>query len=600
MSMPDDPPDTTIKLTKRIRFGTRLIQHVSLLSAGLLVLTVAAYVFVALQVNAYTQETTQLVKIRDTIQVAESSLIDQETGQRGYDLTGNRSFLDPFYAGTTTFAQASATLQRAVLAHLVLRAHFAELIRDGTIWHNNFGLPQVMLKAHGHTITTEQLTAGKNAFDTFRQACQLAIQNVDTAQLSVQGRMHRFIAVTFALAIMVAFAIVLFVVYLILRLIRKTIAPLNILMSAVSEYATENFDTVLNVDGRRDEIGQLTQDVEVMRQELKRSFRLNEALVQIGTELQNAMTQREVYENALRNIASIWTCDATLLTAAENGQYWSILEYQNGQIANTNEMIHSADMLTLTSVLTEGRTLFFPNWNVDRPNGAREEIRYQRGYRSSIHMAIMYQGTCLALCSIESKQAGYFTAEDVDLCDKIGSLLGLAIKNAKIFDESQRHASIDDLTGVSNRRCFNQILPSEVAHAEIYKTPFSLILLDIDHFKHFNDRYGHLEGDSILQHVATLLNKNARPNDIVARYGGEEFAIILSETTSAQSSHFAERLRAEIETNKLNDYHVTCSFGVATYRPGDDEQTLIRRADQALYKAKELGRNRVEVSASMA
>ena len=166
----------------------------------------------------------------------------------------------------------------------------------------------------------------------------------------------------------------------------------------------------------------------------------------------------------------------------------------------------------------------------------------------------------------------------------------------------QRLSSLDGLTGIPNRRRFDEVLKAEWQRAIRHSTSISLIMLDIDFFKLYNDTYGHQGGDECLKKVARILDESARRDtDLVARYGGEEFVVILPETGTKGAIDVAETMRANIErqnipheASKVSD-HVTVSMGVATWVPERDSHPaqLIAMADQALYKAKENGRNQV-------
>lgn len=149
----------------------------------------------------------------------------------------------------------------------------------------------------------------------------------------------------------------------------------------------------------------------------------------------------------------------------------------------------------------------------------------------------------------------------------------------------------DSLTGLCNRRAFDARMSEEVERSVRTRTLVSLLLVDVDHFKSFNDVFGHSEGDIALQEVAALLKNNARSYDLVARYGGEEFAVIMPGTSTVDAERIAERLRASIAAHSWTLRAVTVSIGVATLVQGDSIQTFISHADHALYRAKEQGRN---------
>ena len=164
----------------------------------------------------------------------------------------------------------------------------------------------------------------------------------------------------------------------------------------------------------------------------------------------------------------------------------------------------------------------------------------------------------------------------------------------------QAEAMKDPLTGVANRLLFDTELERQMDEAKETGAPLSLVLADIDHFKRFNDTWGHQTGDQVLRLVAEVMNANVKGQDLLARYGGEEFAIILPDTTLQNAVTLANHIREAVESRRLKKRRteedlgtVTMSMGVALCRKGDTAETLIERADQSLYAGKETGRNRV-------
>ena len=165
-------------------------------------------------------------------------------------------------------------------------------------------------------------------------------------------------------------------------------------------------------------------------------------------------------------------------------------------------------------------------------------------------------------------------------------------------------ANIDGLTGVLNRRAFMERMAWEAARSHRDKTPLSFILTDIDHFKDVNDTYGHQAGDMVLQRFAEMLSASVRPYDFMGRYGGEEFMICLPGADLSQAESIAERMRASTENTEVmlpagsQSIFITASFGTASFTgaPLDTMELFIKRADDALYRAKHEGRNRVCVA----
>ena len=160
-------------------------------------------------------------------------------------------------------------------------------------------------------------------------------------------------------------------------------------------------------------------------------------------------------------------------------------------------------------------------------------------------------------------------------------------------------ARTDILTGLQNRRSFNEEINRQFAQRQRQRITFSMLMIDVDHFKNFNDTHGHLAGDLVLRAVARMLSNTLREMDIVCRYGGEEFAVICPGSTLAQAAAGAERVRAAIEaeviTLKEGPVRVTISIGVAEVDETEIAEGLIQRADSALYAAKRAGRNQIQL-----
>ncbi len=168
---------------------------------------------------------------------------------------------------------------------------------------------------------------------------------------------------------------------------------------------------------------------------------------------------------------------------------------------------------------------------------------------------------------------------------------------ARIRADQMTYLAFNDyLTGLPNRRGIERILQDEVERARRYNRPLSVVMVDLDYLKRINDTFGHDVGDRTLQEVADLLSREVRRTDRVGRWGGEEFLIVAPETDRKAAWVLAQRLKETLESHPLDQVGaVTASYGVASFRPSDTVQSLIKRADEALYRAKTGGRNRVEV-----
>ena len=171
-------------------------------------------------------------------------------------------------------------------------------------------------------------------------------------------------------------------------------------------------------------------------------------------------------------------------------------------------------------------------------------------------------------------------------------------KNKVLIDQQRRQlekmSMRDHLTQAANRRYFQEVSSVEIDRANRHGTPLSIAILDLDHFKSVNDTYGHNMGDAVLIEISKIVRKNKRKSDLFARWGGEEFLLLSPQTDLAGMAAMAEKLRSTIEASTFSHGgRLTTSFGVTRYRPGETLEQLINRSDRALYRAKNMGRNRV-------
>jgi len=203
----------------------------------------------------------------------------------------------------------------------------------------------------------------------------------------------------------------------------------------------------------------------------------------------------------------------------------------------------------------------------------------------------------------KAKQMGYVVIKGMKGEDKekvviLGHQLALGLRRIHLYEQIEKIAITDSLTALHTRRYALERLQEELERSRVRKIRLSIIMMDVDSFKKFNDKYGHLTGDQILREIGTIVKANIREIDIAGRYGGEEFMVVLPDTGREGAQFAAERIRqaAEVAAIKAYDTHikVTVSIGIATY-PDDAKKTeeLIDKADWALYRSKKLGRNRV-------
>ncbi len=220
------------------------------------------------------------------------------------------------------------------------------------------------------------------------------------------------------------------------------------------------------------------------------------------------------------------------------------------------------------------------------------------------HMASMLavsvptdQGVDMALM-VESVRSRRFSEHHQNMLSTIARAAGFALSRARLYQEKEQLASRDGLTGVENHRTFQERFLNEILRAQRYDHQLAVLMMDIDFFKKVNDSYGHPVGDQVLKEVAKIISQNIRATDLMARYGGEEFVCMLADTDRAKAGETAERIRESIAAKVFEAgtvrFQVTMSIGGAMY-PTDSRhgREILEKADKALYRAKETGRNRL-------
>lgn len=213
------------------------------------------------------------------------------------------------------------------------------------------------------------------------------------------------------------------------------------------------------------------------------------------------------------------------------------------------------------------------------------------GAGNVVVVPLVADGRDVGLAALETSQnRPTFPVDELETVDQSVARIALSVRAVQLLDEVERLATSDPLTGLPNRRVFDEALAREVGRARRYGTSLALAILDVDHFKRVNDVHGHPIGDEVLRQLATALRSATRPESLVARYGGEEFVVLLPDADSEDAVTAAERLR--VAAAEVEAVRITVSIGVALLGGEDDADALVRAADTALYEAKEAGRDR--------
>lgn len=326
----------------------------------------------------------------------------------------------------------------------------------------------------------------------------------------------------------------------------------------------------------------------VNERELRRRRFDLEALAALAVDLEDARTPQRVAETALTSIADNFGIERMVLV--QTGTRSDVLATRGVDLPEAALRITPASVMAQAEQLHS--TLLPMELSPDDDPGLTEMF----GPARNLVVTPLYaEGGCLGVLVFEhgSRRGSRIERRLLTIVERFASHTALALRNAMLLQTLQEAAATDVLTGIANRRSFEEALDREITRSCRTGEPVTLVMLDLDHFKQINDNHGHQKGDELLRSVATALLANCRDIDVACRYGGEEFAVILTDCGSEEAATTAVRLwagAAEIDS----DLALTVSAGYATFpdqvRTRED---LVSAADKALYEAKAEGRNRI-------
>ncbi len=247
----------------------------------------------------------------------------------------------------------------------------------------------------------------------------------------------------------------------------------------------------------------------------------------------------------------------------------------------------------------EGRTLY-----VEDLSAEPRYLHYKgekKGEGAFASIPLMVSGMVAGVLNVSHSRVGAFNLTDLRSLESVANQIAVAYERTRLYMKIKELSVTDELTGISNRRHFQQMLRMEWKRAERFSRSLSLLMIDVDHFKKYNDTHGHVKGDLALKNLARILSENVREVDTIARFGGEEFVILLADTAFGDAMKVAEKIKNLVATLTQRalqaggaDFPLTVSIGVSTFpQLVSTEEELLNTADSALYEAKRGGRNRV-------
>ncbi|MBI5893845.1 MAG: diguanylate cyclase [Deltaproteobacteria bacterium] len=385
-----------------------------------------------------------------------------------------------------------------------------------------------------------------------------------------------------------------------------------------------NFNVVVNVTGNEDVLAflrkTLPSSVEIIgglssklfwqfvserqkrEEDLKKNLKEHDALYQIGIQLSSAERSQKIFDIILTSAMELTNRPAgsIVIIDEKSGMLRLVLAKGFSQKFISESSMWLIRPKGLTSVVMDSNK---PTIISDITKESALSINpslIEEGVKSIAGIPLHYAGKIVGILYLNDFISRGFTEREISILNLMATQAALAIEKMRLLEKVEQLAITDELTQIYNHRYFNNALSNEIYRAARYKHPVSLIIIDIDNFKNYNDLYGHVYGNFVLALMADIFRRSVRTTDTAARYGGEEFAIILPETKKDTAIMLAERIRNEVasscqpEKNRQIMCGMTISLGVAAFNDdADNEEDLVKKADEAMYEAKKLGKNKV-------
>ena len=352
----------------------------------------------------------------------------------------------------------------------------------------------------------------------------------------------------------------------------------------------------------KDILEEKNQAIEIANNELKDHVREITTLLQLNQAMASTLELDTLFDRVIQSLSELLNCHMVSLMLYNPAN-------EALEISHTLGIDH--DILADVSFnLNEGisgeaarthKAIYVPNLSQDE--------RYMN-YKGKLPpegallcMPLLSKDRLCGVLNLHTKKVDGLDEDDKKMARAVANQVAVSIENTQLYEQAKKQSITDELTGLANRRHFQDILQREIVHAQRYSSNISMIMADIDYFKKYNDTHGHLQGDIALKKVANILLQNTRGIDLAARFGGEEFVILLPKTTISGARTTAEKLREIVEAELFDGEEIsqpegrmTISLGIASYpEHTDNMEQLLDLADQALYLAKKNGRNQIYI-----
>jgi diguanylate cyclase (GGDEF)-like protein/PAS domain S-box-containing protein len=358
-----------------------------------------------------------------------------------------------------------------------------------------------------------------------------------------------------------------------------------------NEVAEENHDLIM--------ISDITRELKAIKK-LTKSEKRNSLIVKIIHNIGATYDLDDIYRIIAKELLQEINCDGCAILSLQNDSSFKMIAAE-GLMAKFGEMSLSPDTSAIETIIKDKKCIYTNTVDDKKENLLKGCIPVGSDIQSLICVPVLIHDKVRAIIHLDSAEKDAFSDGDVQFIKFLAEIISFTIERVELFHQIEEISIRDGLTGCFNRRKFDTDIVDEISRAKRYHRDLSLLMIDIDWFKKYNDYHGHTSGDNVLRQLVKLIKKESRETDWLYRYGGEEFIMILPETGKLEAIELANRLREGVEKQLFTgeelsqpNTDLTISIGVASF-PDDGEgiKQLINAADKALYTAKEKGRNRV-------
>jgi diguanylate cyclase (GGDEF)-like protein len=530
---------------------------------------------------------------------AYAAMIDEENGLRGYLMTRDPRFLEAYARGKAALVTANQTLTAYAGSVEELAAPMVGARLGEERWNERWA---IAASNTGPDAVPPSMVEGKALFDTYRsdEAVFAAALNERNEALTV--REMRVTAARVALDLAV-FLLILFLAVRQHRALRDSIVtPVAALLRHIGRVRDGQLEATVDPAGPR-EIRQLGEGLNEMVRALASArasaeFR-DETVRGHSVQLRQILdASREFSESLnLKYVVGAVQSSTTALGGYDRVLVW-LMTAEEKRLVSTDEGATEASGVEIGQGLA-GRAAKAGRVTFEGPTGL---VRFSDSNLTSVRaiaIPLIVGARAVGVLEARYNEARAVTTQAVEVLEMLATHAATAIESARLHELTEERSQMDALTRLFNRRRLDEDLDAECKRSVRYGRPLAFVMLDVDHFKAFNDSHGHPQADTALQEVADVIAGCVRTTDTAYRYGGEEFCILLRETRGEDAMIFAERVRMRIEQRFTSGsaIGITASFGVAEFAASTPTpRALVEAADAAMYESKHAGRNRVMLS----